>query len=187
MRNRTIKRASTLSSRDFRVNSASYDLICIYKAGLVLDPGEVHSWALKIKKLSSSRHKNILLRVAHGDIFSNRRLHNFGLTDLPGCKNCPEPIETNSHHLFECPKAHLAWRELEDIKIQAGLTPLTDLTLESIMGVKDNIGKIELALQAELLHRLASTSQPYEPHTIVKAAVKFVNTCEQIHATSKQS
>ena len=80
---------------------------------LILTPGEVISWTKKIKKLTSTRHENILLRAAHGDIFSIARLLKFGLKDNPKCSNCPEPVEANQHRIAECPKAIETWRKLE--------------------------------------------------------------------------
>ena len=75
---------STLSSKELRLNAYPMDekLICIYKLGMILTPGEVKHWTRSIKKLASSRHKNIILRIAHGDIYSNERLCRFGLLEV---------------------------------------------------------------------------------------------------------
>ena len=173
---------TNLSSKSLRLNRETIEdqMICIYKVGLILDPGEVISWTRRMKKLTSTRHRNLLLRVAHGDIFSNERLHRFGLTDEPKCLNCPEPVESILHRIIECPLARQAWEELERFKPRAGLTPLTDLSLENLLGAKDHISKIELALQAELLHKLTSINKISCPIRLAKAVVKFIGNAERL-------
>ena len=49
---------STLSSKFFRENyvESAYDTICVYKSGLILNPGEVLSWTNKVRKLTSTKH-----------------------------------------------------------------------------------------------------------------------------------
>ena len=107
---RSIVKISTLTSKALRINNSESEMnvICLYKIGLILTPGEVKSWTKGIRKLTSSRHKNILLRIVHGDIFSNERLHRFGLVDSPTCKNCQELIEDRHHRILRCPKAEQA-------------------------------------------------------------------------------
>ena len=92
MRDNRLVTISTLSSKALRLNDAKPDeeMICVYKIGMILDPGELRAWTRRTKRLTSTRHKNILLRVAHGDIFSNSRLHKFRLIDSPRCKNCQD-------------------------------------------------------------------------------------------------
>ena len=184
----SLKRISTLSSKQLRISRSPNEetMQCIYKLGLIMTPGELKAWTIRIKKLTSTRHKNILLRAAHGDIFSNSRLFKFGLKDDPKCSNCDEPIETVIHRLVECPKALAAWTLLEENKRKLGLTTLSDLTIENLMGTKDRIGKIELALQAELILKLTSRSESYCPEQLVKAATMLVCESESLNAVLKQ-
>ena len=178
---------SLISSKGFRVDSATVEeqLICIYKIGLILDPGEVLHWTRRMKRLTSTRHKNLLLRVVHGDIFSNERLYRFGLVTSPCCLNCAEPSESILHRIIECPKAIEAWQELEIFKRTIGLTPLTDLSIENLVGAKDQVKKLALALQAELMHKLTSINKITCPKRLVKAAVKFVGQAERINSDLK--
>ena len=98
---------SSLSSKTLRLNfKLKYDsIICLYKQGLVLDPGEVVSWTGSLRKLTSNRHRNIILRIAHGDVYSNERLYRFGLINDPKCNNCNEVAESINHRIIDCPKA----------------------------------------------------------------------------------
>ena len=136
------------------------------------------SWTIKLRKLTSTRHKNVLLRAMHGDVFSNERLYRFGLRDSPACANCQEQLETVQHRLVECPKAREAWQKLEDIKTRLGLSTLSDLTIENLVGAKDRLNKIELAIQAELIHKLMTKSDGYCPNQLAKAATLLVCSSE---------
>ena len=65
---------STNDSKTIRINTGAtvgWDLKLI--SGL--ERGETLRWGEKVRKLSSTRHKNIILRIAHGDIYSNDRLN----------------------------------------------------------------------------------------------------------------
>ena len=178
---------STLSSKSFRENREVFEeqLICIYKIGLILDPGEVASWTRRMKKLTSTRHRNLLLSVAHGDIFSNERLYRFGLIDEPRCLNCQEPNESILHRIIECPMAIQAWQELEHFKQVVGLAQLSDLSIENLLGAKDPVNRIELALQAELMHRLSSISKISCPKRLTKAVIKFIGQAEKLEPGTK--
>ena len=88
--------------------------------------------------------------------------------------------------MVECPKALAAWTLLEENKRKLGLTTLSDLTIENLMGTKDRIGKIELALQAELILKLTSRSESYCPEQLVKSAIMLVCESESLSAAIKQ-
>ena len=171
-----------MSSKLIRLtrNKESIDPICIFKLGPVLTPGELLSWTKQLLKLTSTRHKNILLRVMHGDIFSNSRLNKFGLRDSSECPNCLEPIETIQHKIAECPKARETWNHLETIKEKLNLNRLTDHTIEGIVGLKDRLTNIELALQAEVILKLTSTSEIYCPRQLARAATMLVLNSEHL-------
>ena len=174
----------SLSSKAFRLNEQNDEdtMICIYKSGLILNPGELTSWTNQTRKLTSSRHKNTLLRVAHGDVFSNDRLHRFGLKDNPNCSNCDEPNESPIHRILECPAARRTWALLEEIKPRLGLNQLSDLSIENLLGAKDRLNKIELALQAEVLLKLISNGDRYEPKRLVNSSLKVISYCERLEA-----
>ena len=179
---------STISCKEIREGKSNLEesIICTYKIGLILQPGEVLSWTKRMKSLTSTRHKNILLRAAHGDIFSNSRLFKFRLRDSPSCLNCQEPIDTIQHRLLECPKAAVAWSKLDEAKLQLGLTPLTNYTRENILGAGERRSKLELALQAELILRLSTKSESYDAATLVKTVVTFVCNAEHLTEQTKE-
>ena len=187
-RDMSIVKISTLTSKALRQNwmGGAEQGIHIYKLGPILDPGELKAWTRRKKKLTSTRHKNILLRAIHGDIFVNSRLFKFRLTNDPKCLNCQEPVETIMHRLIECPKATEAWRLLEAAKSNMGLENLSDLSIENLLGIKDNVGKLELTLNAELIHRLSTRSEPYCPAAVVRTVIKYISYAEKLDHNMKQ-
>ena len=55
------------------------------------------------------------------------------------------------------------------------------LTIENILGTQDNQSKIELALSAELLHRLAAFgNNDYCPNLMVKMVIRTIGHCEEL-------
>lgn len=178
-----------LTSKALRLNQteAEVEMICVYKIGLVLTPGELLSWTRRMAKLTSTRHKNILLRAAHGDIFSNERLFRFNLIDSPGCKNCQAQHESTMHRLLECPTAVSAWQHLNELKVRLGLSALTDLSIENVLGAKDKLTKIELALNAELIHSLAAVNEHPQPDRLIKSICKRIHYSEYLSPGLKAS
>ena len=107
-------------------------------------------------------------------------MQRFGLRHEAKCPNCPEQVESILHKVKDCPKAVRAWQELERVKRELNLNVLTDLSIENLIGAKDNVTKIELALQAELIHRLTSTNESFQATGIVRSVVKFVGYSERL-------
>ena len=169
-----------LSSKVIRSLRVDDEMNCIFKLGPILTPGELLAWTKKLKKLSSTRHRNILLRAMHGDIFSNSRLLKFGLRNSASCANCGEQVETIQHRLMECPQARTSWEILEQTKQRLNLNVLTNLTIENVIGTKDDVSKLELALQAELILKLSTKSDGYNPRQMVRNAVLMVCNSETL-------
>ena len=176
-KDKRVLKLSTLTSKDFRkISSVPEDeLICLYKSGMVLQPGEVLHWTRRVKKLTSTRHKNIILRVAHGDLYTNDRLCRFGLLNEPKCFHCDEPIETLTHRLLTCSFASRAWQSLNNRLRDLGLSEVGNLTVENILGAGEQLTKIDLAIRAELTIRLASGNNIGScPNVIVTNALKMI-------------
>ena len=66
---------SKLSSRDIRLNLTNNDPLCSYKIGIITNPATTLAWGSAISKLTSVRHRSIILRTAHGEIYTKERLH----------------------------------------------------------------------------------------------------------------
>ena len=184
-----VKRISTLSSKSIRIacTGDELDMVNVFKLGPILTPGELRSWTGKLKKLTSTRHKNILLRAAHGDIFSNSRLFKFGLRGSSACANCLEQIESIQHRIKDCPKVGEAWRLLNEAKVALDMAPLTNLSMENLLGMKDNLGKLELALNAELILKVTSKSDGYDAKLIVRSVIKTISNAEKLNEAQKET
>ena len=182
VKNNAVVSICSLSSKALRLNDQvpEENMICVYKSGLILNPGELISWTNQRRRLTSTRHKNVLLRIAHGDVFSNERLHRFGLKDSPKCSNCNEPFESPLHRVVECLNARRTWNIMDAARDRLGLRQLTDHSIENLLGAKDKLNKIELAIQAELLQKIISTSEPYSPERIVANSIKVIQYSERL-------
>ena len=162
-------------------------IICVYKSGLLLTPGEVLSWTSKVRQLTSTKHKCALMRIAHGDVYTNERLFRFGLIDDPKCQNC-NVNETLNHRFLECELAKEAWVNLENFIDQLGLHQVAHNSIETVVGADvTETSKLALTLRAELASRLISTGgRKYNPTATVKASLKTVLTVENMSLTHKK-
>jgi len=71
--------------------------------------------------------------------------------------------------------------------LKLDLPQLSDLSIENLIGAKEKVTKIALALQAELLHKLTSIgSKDYCPKQLVKSAVKVICCCENLSSDLKE-
>ena len=180
---------STLSSKFIRESLIPEEdsIICIYKAGLLLTPGEVLSWTKNVKKLTSSRHKCALMRIAHGDVYTNARLFRFGLIEDPKCVNCDAANEDLHHRLIGCRNATKAWQTLEGYIDKMNLPTLANVNIESLLGANGQQGKLELTLRAELVSRLmARGGKVYCPVATVRASIKTILMVEKLDAIKKE-
>ena len=90
------------------------------------------------------------------------------------------------HKIRECPHALEAWEELERVKGRLNLNILSDLSIENLIGAKDNVTKLELALQAELIHRLTSRNVTYQPKELVKIVIRYIGYSERLDEALKE-
>ena len=177
-----VKGLSKLKSQDLRDNY----LLCVYKSGLILTPGELSHWTNKVRKLTSTKHKCAILRAAHGDIYTNDRLLRFGLTNDSKCLNCDNPVETLSHRLFECRLANEAWEKMEEIIESLDLQPINPITLAGILGTEASTTNFELTLRAELLSRLmGKCNGPYSPTATVKSCLSTIKIVEKMETVTR--
>ena len=169
-----LRKLNTKQIRESWMSEAD-KIICIYKIGLILTPGEVLNWTSKLRKLTSVRHRSTLLRVAHGEIYSNSRLFKFGLIANPSCQNCGYELETITHKIIECPTAMSAWNKMNQVKTKVGLGT-GPLNLEQIMGTTiETSEKLSLTLNAELLQLIISQGgKSYDSENIVQRAIKSI-------------
>ena len=145
-----------------------------FKIGLYLTIAESLSWCKKISVLTSIRHRNILLRVAHGEIYTKEKLARFGLSDSPTCPRC-NAIENLQHKIKDCPYVKRIWNAGSRL-LKEPLVP--DPTLEDILGTKIHINTIGLTVRSEIIQRILQLkdNQLYliHPRNFVENALRLL-------------
>ena len=166
------------STKEIRESRTNKQVIREFKIGLNLSEMEARSWGLKLSKLSSTRHKNLLLRVAHGEIYTKEKLNRYGLSDSPLCPRC-QMVETLRHKFIECPYVDRIWKIA--LRYTNKLTT-ENLSLERldkvILGFHLNSNRTILTIYAEILQRIMSLKDDLDyvlhPKLIVKQALMFL-------------
>ena len=148
------------------------------KLGTILTSVESKSWGLKLTKLSSTRHKNILLRVAHGDIYTKAKLTRFGLSNDSSCPRCGE-IEDLNHKFVTCDYVKRIWEEaLRSTRSLTTFNPIMEAPEDVILGCYRGSNLTTVTLNAELLQRIHllkdDTNFLIHPKHFVKQAILFL-------------
>jgi len=171
--NGVLKQLSKCSTKEIRTSRMSKEQICNFKIGLELTPTVSKTWLNTARRLTSVKHRSVLLRVAHAEIYSKERLFRFGMAIDPNCEHCGL-VETVCHKLFQCERVVHFWRILNRAT-EATLT-MVDPNLTGIyrnMGAFLNINRETLTLNAELLSILTGSVQGRpEPISFIKNMIK---------------
>ena len=144
-----------LSSKDLRTSRSNLAPLCNFKIGPTLTQSEAINWGNKISKLACTRHKDIILRLMHGELYSKERLFKYGLTPDQSCPKSGQQ-ETLKHKYIECPYVKELWRrtfELTD-QLRVNRNPL-ECTLDRALCIKEP-NKTSLTVHAEILGRIRS-------------------------------
>jgi len=168
-----LKHLSKYSSKEIRMSRMSKVQICEFKIGLVLSPTISRTWLSMVKKLTSVKHRNTILRAAHAEVYSRERLHRFGLATDQFCEQCGE-VETVKHKLFECERVANLWAEVN--RVTDTTLVVADPTMDVIhrnFGAFLNVNRVVLTLNAELLTILMGNLQGIpEPRPFIKNLIK---------------
>ncbi len=138
------KNIYSVTSKEFRTILKGKVTPAPSRIGGNLDDYSVKEYLSQIKRLTSTKHKNTLLRIWNGDCLSYSRLFHFGLVDTDKCPVCNN-YDTPEHMLFECVKAKRVWEMLQN-KIPK--RDSCDLRHYAI-GINDS--KMQLMVKAEFL------------------------------------
>ena len=138
-----------LTSKAIRDIRTEKEPICLYKFGPVVTPNEALSWAYNVSRLTSTKHRDLVLRLAHGELYYRERLFRFNLVDNPFCQRCGE-VESLEHKYVTCEYIAAIWRLVTNLTIPGNRT-LDDK--ERILCVKET-NVTSLTVHAELLVRI---------------------------------
>ena len=146
---------SGLSTKQLRETKSKQIPVTDYKIGLTMGVSESLTWCHRIRKLTSAKHHNSLLKTAHGDVYTKDRKMRFGLADNDRCDRCGNP-DSRVHAIAKCPKALEIWNTFRRLDNKTALTEHTDNLLAEVFGVTDPIGG-ELRVHAEVMQALTNT------------------------------
>ena len=174
---RSFASLGTLKSKSIRECRSEQDPLCVFKIGVILTPNESQNYFEKVRKLTSTKHKNSLLRVLHGEVYTKERLFRFGLAPDPICESCDE-VETLTHKVLECPRVRAVWDltlEATD-KLRLTLTndPNEDMT-QRILGACLDTNLTLITIHAEIVTRILMSKSPLPPpHIILQSVLLMV-------------
>ena len=167
--NGSFKSMTTLSSKEIRLSRANNKPLTTLKIGIDLEDSEARTWYYRIGKISSTAHKNTLLKVMHGEIYTKERQYRFGLSESPICPRCDE-IETLEHKLIECAYARRIWNQ---VNLRLSKTPSNN-AIKDILATSEDL--TVLTVQTEIIQRILflKETQTYlkHPKCLVDLAIK---------------
>ena len=178
----SLKELKNLTTKEIRLERSEDEPYCIFKFGLILTPAECITWCNKVRKLSSVRHKTTILKIAHGDVYSNERKYRFGLTDSPNCARCQQ-VETVEHKMKDCFYVKKIWDAtkhwVDKLRIQSAPIDPIDLTL----GAFQDSNLTSMTIIAEVLLRILrirdSDKFLRNPKALVSEIIKYLIKTEQ--------
>ena len=168
----------SISAKEIRESRAEKRPRLDLKLGTILTPLEGSNWGQKLSKLTSTRHKNIILRVAHGEIYTKEKLARFGMNNDPLCPRC-QAIETLHHKFLDCPYARKIWEATFRYTQDLTTDDLRNIPLsKSILGCNLNSNQTMITINAEILQRILSlkenTNYTLHPRAFVKLAISHL-------------
>ena len=166
-----------LSSKQIRTNRTTAEPTRDFKLGPSLTPRETLSWGQNVSSLTCTKHKDVVLRLIHGELYSKERLHRYGLTADNDCPRCGD-IETLRHKYIECHYVREIWKHTLALTDRTRVNPpnFNETPCERIFCVKDpNISS--LTIHAEIISkiRMFKDERPTMltlPKLIVKLAIE---------------
>ena len=166
-----------LTSKAIRQELETYEPICVFKVGAICTPAESSMWGLNLGKVSSVRHRSILLRVAHGDVYTKEKLFRFGMNESPNCPRCGE-IETLQHKLISCGYTKAIWDKVLELTKEIKPFDVSSDRTNLIIGAIEGMEPIILSIHAEVILRILGLKDDatymLRPVTIARLALELV-------------
>ena len=176
---------SKLTSKEIREMITNHDPICTHKFGTILTPREALTWGNNLRRVTCVRNRSVMLRAAHGDIYTRVKLHRYGLIESPECPRCGQ-LEDLEHKFITCPYVERIWN------IVLAVTRINDhqLIQNKIMAATRSSNPLKVAIHAEIMARILALKddQPFvlRPVFFVKLALKKIKACELNEETKEK-
>ena len=168
-----------LSSKAIRTSRSNNVPITSFKIGTSISTRDSLNWSLVLRKLTSVKHKDNLLRLAHGELYSKERLHRYRLVDSPDCPRCDQ-IESLTHKYFECPYVKEIWKKtfLITDKSRQHFDPNESIKNKAL-GQVTNPNRTLLTIHAEIISRIRRLKETEAnlltlPKLFVKNSIEWV-------------
>ena len=141
-----------------------------------MTPDEARNWAFNLSKVTSTLHKDLLLRLAHGELYYRERLFRYNLVDNPLCPRCNE-IETLEHKYATCPYVTAIWRTVTNLSMPSQRLAQNIDSKEKILGTI-NPSRLNLTIHAEIIKRIrqlkAEQNYCVHPRILLKQAINHL-------------
>ena len=140
------------TSKEIRESRTSQDPVTNLRIGALLSTAEALSWGYKLSRLTSVKHRNTILKTAHGEIYTKEKLHRFGLADSSSCPRCGQ-VETLEHKMVDCDYISRIWACANTF-----IERLTNLNqvdkYKAVVGGQIESTLTTLTINAEILQRI---------------------------------
>ena len=143
---------------------------------------EAINWGNSLKKVTSVKHRTLLLRVAHGDIYTKEKLVRYRMSDNPDCPRCGE-IEDLQHKIYSCPYTQRIWSKVFEVTRKI-VTNHYDGEIENkVLGAHIGTSPLLLSIHAEIIQFILlfkdDASHLVRPANIVKMALANIMKLEK--------
>jgi hypothetical protein len=164
------KAISAVTSKEFRLMLLGKERLNVKRLNEDIDDYTSKEYFAQIRRLTSTKHKNTLLRIWNGDSLSNSRLAHYGIVNSNRCPKC-NALDTREHMLIGCVHANRVW------SILIGTFPKSPRIsmMQYAIGINDS--RTILMVKAEILKYLMHFRE-LEPETVInktKAFLKSIN------------
>ena len=173
------KTLSSVSSKEVRLSRSNKNPIVDLKIGTRLSVAEGKSWGMNLAKLTSTKHKNIILRVAHGDIYTQSKLFRFGMSGSDSCPRCNE-TEDLRHKYIHCDYVKRIWQSANFYlnKLSNNWDP-QEAPAKRVIAAHAGSTPASMTLIAEILQTITSLRSEQEyllhPKFIARRAIKNIS------------
>jgi hypothetical protein len=116
--------------------------------------------------------RNILLRVWHGDIFSNERMKRFNMIEDDMCGRCKKYKETIDHQFLKCKEARLFWSAYNNLMWKIGLEKCKVTTLNDIILPNSEDNELSFAVKIIVLNINMQKERPRYTFEIFKNYIR---------------
>jgi hypothetical protein len=158
-KHKKISSITRMTSRQIRDQLEDEEPIVCFRSGIILTPQESRTWGLRIRKLKAVKHRNTLLSVAHGNVYTRDRKFRYGLVESPLCE-CGE-LDDLTHRLWQCNRAKIIWKSIGVHTVEPGNELMT------LIGANLGIESTTMPIYAEALNFLLYSSHSFEHWTAI--------------------